>query len=432
MVVNDALFAVTNQALFKFEGSDCISFYSCVTITPRGDRLEVETSSEWRRNHTEGPIDDRWTSLHLEIDETEGFLKIIEGRKEWHRGSSKAEMTYYTTNLVKHEADPRELQQLHARTVLTERQGSPGFPFSLFRPHIRRPTEEIEVSNTALPTDSIFRLLSDANPSHLPLPKRTPESVHPVRHGSSQPTFTLAKAKIRSYNISAGTILDLVDDPLSTDWQGRQRLRLRADSRTLGPPLQDRIGGWTRPPFDLSLALERMFIVPPVTYWPPAQNPDYPDEALDKIYKLLNPPSHLGNVEGTFDERSLVYTTGSRDKPQAIIFLSFDPAIRLEGLKRWDCFNWQERSRTGIRAYVDADELDRTVVIDQASSRTNENTKVTISEKSQGEISNGMSELELGSRGDGKLRSPLQAAKEWVWRERAMYRDINLGYHFGL
>jgi hypothetical protein len=121
-VVNDAPVAVTNQTFFKFEGSDCIS-YSCVTITPCGDRLEVETTSECRRNHTEGPIDDRWTSLHLEIDETEGFLKIIEGRKEWYRGSSKAEMTYYTTNLVKHEADPQKLQQHHTRTKLTKRQG---------------------------------------------------------------------------------------------------------------------------------------------------------------------------------------------------------------------------------------------------------------------------------------------------------------------
>jgi hypothetical protein len=78
------------------------------------------------------------------------------------------------------------------------------------------------------------------------------------------------------------------------------------------------------------------------------------------------------------------------------------------------------------------DELDRKVVIDQTSSRRNEDTEVTISERSPGEISNGMSELEVGPGGDGKLRSRLQAAKEWVWRERAMYLDINLGYHFGL
>jgi hypothetical protein len=62
-----------------------------------------------------------------------------------------------------------------------------------------------------------------------------------------------------------------------------------------------------------------MFIVPPITYWSAAQDPDYPDGAIDKIHKLLNPLSHLGNMEGTVDERSFIYTTGSRDGLQAII-----------------------------------------------------------------------------------------------------------------
>ena len=124
----------------------------------------------------------------MEIDETEGFLKIIEGRKEWRCGSSKAGMTYYTTNLVKHEADPRELQQLHARTKLTERQGSPGFPFSFFRPHLRRPTEEIEVPNTALLTDSIFvfyltpiQAISHRPSAHPSLYTRCAMEVHSLR-----------------------------------------------------------------------------------------------------------------------------------------------------------------------------------------------------------------------------------------------------------
>src|SRR6202034_1980162 len=68
-----------------------------------------------------------------------------------------------------------------------------------------------------------------------------------------------------------------------------------------------------------------------------AQNPDpnLRNEHDDAIYKLLNPPSHLGNVEGTADERSMVSVTGARDEPQALIFISFDPAIKLAGLKRW-------------------------------------------------------------------------------------------------
>ncbi len=48
------------------------------------------------------------------------------------------------------------------------------------------------------------------------------------------------------------------------------------------------------------------------------QDLDYPDGAIDKIHKLLNPLSHLGNMEGTVDERSFIYTTASQDGPQAM------------------------------------------------------------------------------------------------------------------
>jgi hypothetical protein len=48
---------------------------------------------------------------------------------------------------------------------------------------------------------------------------------------------------------------------------------------------------------------------------------------------LLNPPSHLDNIKRTAEDRSLLYVIG--DKPQAIIFVGFNPAIKLTGLKRW-------------------------------------------------------------------------------------------------
>lgn len=56
-------------------------------------------------------------------------------------------------------------------------------------------------------------------------------------------------------------------------------------------------------------------------------DPEHLDGVLDAIYRPLNPPSHLGNVQGTADERSLVYVTGGCGKPQAIVFVNLDPAI---------------------------------------------------------------------------------------------------------
>jgi hypothetical protein len=43
----------------------------------------------------------------------------------------------------------------------------------------------------------------------------------------------------------------------------------------------------------------------------------------------------LGNIEETGDERSIVYATGGKDKLRALIFINFDPAIKLSGLKDW-------------------------------------------------------------------------------------------------
>ncbi|KAK3934401.1 hypothetical protein QBC46DRAFT_427552 [Diplogelasinospora grovesii] len=71
-----------------------------------------------------------------------------------------------------------------------------------------------------------------------------------------------------------------------------------------------------------------------VVLWPPEQDPARWDPALDELYTLLSPPSHRGNVHGTWDDRCLVYATGgTTDRLKAIIFVSFDPTIRLMGAR---------------------------------------------------------------------------------------------------
>jgi hypothetical protein len=114
-----------------------------------------------------------------------------------------------------------------------------------------------------------------------------------------------------------------------------------------------------------------MFIVPDIIYWPPAQDPcpGNGDDAVDKIYRLLSPPSHLGNVKGTADERSLVYITGPDEEPKVIIFISFDPATKLEGLKEWKSGNREtlvDRQQPHI-PYVDVGEMERIVTVEKAS-----------------------------------------------------------------
>lgn len=272
----------------------------------------MSTSSQWRRSHIEGPIDDRWTSLSFQLGESGGEVRIVEGRKEWnkvHQGSSNAAMSYYTTEFPFPRGAFDELQQVDDMSFML--------------------TEEIEVPHTALPTNPILRLQKFGIFPDLP-PQRLPHNVHPVHHDNVQSAHTRAKPRIRDYDISANKMLDLACG--QRDWQGTQRLRLRSESRQLRPPLQDRQDFLQNPSYDLALALERMYIVPPISYWPPAQNLESEDESLEAIYTLLRPPSHLGNVYGTADERSFVFATGDPHQPQAIIFVSFDPAIKLEGI----------------------------------------------------------------------------------------------------
>jgi len=291
---------------------------------------------------------------------------------------------------------------------------------------------------SAFPEDCTLPLLGpDNNPNYIRAPPRLPRNTHPANDGSSQSTLTLAKTRLRYYYTSACTFLDLVDDPLLKDWRGKQRLRLRAGSRRLGPILRHpaeppEIGLIRSPSGDLSKDLKELYIDSPITYWPPAQDPENPNPSLDSIYELLNPPTHLGNVEGTADERSIVYITGGNNTPSAIIFISFDPAIKLMGIR-----NWGGTTRKGegeglhidgrATRYVDVGEGDRVVSVERTQSNGKGKGKRTT--RAAVPISGGQSVVEVGKRLE---HGSVGVVHGWAWEERAMYQDIGLGYYFGL
>ena len=481
-------YALSNQTSFEVEEIDWTSFYHCIRFplnSPCKALLEkTENKSMWRRQHQEGPIDDRWTNLRLDEDESSGQLRIVEARKEWYLGSSKSQRTYYTTDIIfpkLEKDDDFHLTDLsaassssaslsshsaswhHASTFADESASSSASSSSSATTASSSSTTLADTSNTSanppsedldtsdLPDVPLLRLLrKDDHPHHIKPPARLPQNTHPGNDGSTQPTHTLAKSRIRTYHTSCSTFLDLVDDPLPTDWQGRQRLRLRAGSRTLGPPLLYTHGpnqGLLRdPPLDLKTALAEMYRVPEIIYWPAAQHPEpeHSNEHLDAIYRLMNPPSHLGNVEGTADERSMVYVTGGCDEPQALIFIAFDPAIKLAGLKRWGGLCRKgvgegphiDGRATGhnseeMEPYVDVCEGDRTVTVDRKG-KGKEKARFTDAPIMQN-AAGGCTTVDVheGPFTGGKVGVG-PARNSWAWKERAMYQDINLGYYFGL
>lgn len=445
---NGYFYALSNQTSFEVEEIDWTSFYHCIRFplaSPCEDLTErTKNQSMWRRQHEEGPIDDRWTNLRLDMDENTGELRIIESRKEWYHGASRSQRTYYTTPIV----FPSEFD---APSSSANTQSSTSEDCNSYN----------DRDLSAYPDDPLLQLLvDDDNPNYMPSQKRLPQFVHPGHDGSSNQTFTLAKSRIRYYDSSSSTFLDVVDDPLPTDWQGKQRLRLRAGSRTIAPPLvyppnHPSKAGLLCLPADVEDALSQMYKQSDVTYWPPAQDPEVANEALDELYKLLNPPTHLGNVEGTADERSLVYVTGGYDSPQAIIFVSFDPAIKLAGLKKWGGMTRKgvgegphiDGRATGHTFHVSAQMEDAVLHDPQMMYRNVMEADMTIGIDRKGKGKETGTEMEnyshttvIAGAADAsgntylnihETSSPPTARASWMWHEKAMYQDIGLGYYFG-
>src|SRR5262249_14399528 len=145
--------------------------------------------------------------------------------------------------------------------------------------------------------------------------------------GSTLPL--LCETFVRSYHSSCQTFLDLIDDrsPASPD---TQRLRLRVGSRRLRPPAYKLQAD--RQYVTIEEKIQSLYRDRDIRRWPPEQDPFNPDRRLAELAQIMNPQAHHGNVTGVCDDRSLVYATGGRDMDgiQALVFISFDPSIRLE------------------------------------------------------------------------------------------------------
>jgi hypothetical protein len=85
-IYKEHFYVLSSQTFFEVKEIDWNSFYHCFRFplkSPCKELLEkAKDESMWQRQHQEGPIDDRWTSLRLDSDEATGELKIVESRKE--------------------------------------------------------------------------------------------------------------------------------------------------------------------------------------------------------------------------------------------------------------------------------------------------------------------------------------------------------------
>lgn len=343
-VIDGKFYGLSNQTSFEVDEVDWTSHYHCFRFpvaAPKPKTTERSVKDKmWRRQHAEGPIDDRWSFIRLLRDERDPTqLQVLESRKEWISGSS-GRRNYYTTPLIfpDKEADSDDEDGSHRDAGSNNVGGG-----IIINPATETVPEIRPHTNYDLP------------PSPPPCRIRCPFNTHTGDDASTALMFTLSKCFIRSYHPASQTFLDLVDDPPDSsnpEDTTTRRLRLRAGCRTLRPAaaiLADPVASDpTQPHLHRAARLYESGARNKITFWPPAAGSPEATHAdpslLAELHRVVNPPEHLGAVKGAWDERSLVYSIGGgpgRDGGmQALVFVSFDPSTRLPGLKEWgdECF----------------------------------------------------------------------------------------------
>ncbi len=304
-IFGDYFYGLSNQTLYEADDPEWQSHYYCFRFPldePSLLKLQVMNKADsWRRKHSEGPIDDRWGFLSLEMDETSGSIVILECRKEWLTGQSGSQRTYYTTEVVFCQ-------------------------------------ETIRGDHERLRADTTRRGVGDYPQSDGLIPPRRLEYVHAGDDSSIASLLVRSKTHFCAYIRCCHTFIDLIDDTCM-DTSGVQRLRIRTGYRRLklGAPLISRPPAFETPRTFSEPSMQpgmKLSQANTIYIWPPKQDSPEPDPSLDRIQQLLDVEGYQGCVTATGDERSVIYATGdgSKGSVNALVFISFDPAARFEGM----------------------------------------------------------------------------------------------------
>jgi hypothetical protein len=303
----DCFYAVSNQSSHESVEIDWTSYYNYICFPLFHHKPDVRIKNIYRRQHREGPINDDFTNLSLQVDPQTNDLLIIECRKEWLGGGSTSIRTYYTTKF----------------------------------PPLGH--EEPERRDDYPPNDPLSRIADkDGNWRYEPGKPRACRHMHQDHTGDQKYDFIRAKTKYHGYNSSAHSFLDLVSEsvPVPGSSRPRERIRLRVASRVPKSPLEpdtDNPGQFVlrKPLLDKDDMVvkdsEEDFQPTEAHLWPPK---DAPDELFD----ILCPGGRAGTVHAVLDDRSIVYMVGpprANSEGRAIVMVSFDPTWGFKGMRRW-------------------------------------------------------------------------------------------------
>ncbi|ORY65519.1 uncharacterized protein BCR38DRAFT_199084 [Pseudomassariella vexata] len=405
-VMDGYFYGVSNQTAFEIEEIDWTSYYYCFRFrlnAPDPQKTQVmKKRDSWRRQHTEGPIDDRWGFISLEKDEASGRVRIVESRKEWLTGQSGHKRTYYIKGVIFHEKASSEADHDNSSDDDDDDDGIPDNPWG-------------DLGDSS----------SSIKPSYL-LPQQ--RSEHPGDENSVM--FTRSQTYLRSYNYSCRTFFDLVNDPLPSNPEMR-RLRLRSGARVLNkaPEWETRQLGV----YEHGMGQEdtrSSFEYNRISYWPPEETSAEPNSYCDHLYRVLNPPGYCGSVVATSDERTIVYTIGEEAGGlKALVLLSFDPAVTLAAAMCGGDF-----SGVTARSEVDGKNNGSAAVRKEMGTIGTQETSIyergadtVVAEACMAPILHVTSSAE--DLATNTLPGP-EVRSSWARIERAFHHDIHLKYDF--
>lgn len=306
------LYAVSTQSTFE-EDERFSSFYHWSCYAPR-DKEKKASGRIWRREHVEGPINEMWTDLSIQVDDTTGEPVILECRREWRDGKSENHRTTYTQPL------PRPEEAL------------------------AKPSKEPPAPSASASAWVESELATSHHPYNQRPTKRLRRNYHAEYEANHDPSqrqeFIAARTKHHSYHLAAATFIDLVNDP-SPHKDGvrtQDQLRLRTISRKRKCPIDEEgtggPAGLLFPPTQTNAngvaveGSEDRFVSRGVHLWPAADAPS-------ELRRLLCPDAQTSSIRAVSDERSLVYSVSCAGLPpdhQALVLISFDPKMRLSSL----------------------------------------------------------------------------------------------------
>lgn len=397
-IFNGYFYAVSSKVCSELDRVDWTSSYHCIRFPLKDanqQKLQVNDNL-WRRDYTEGPIDTTFTDLSLQLDDESGEILIVEGRCEWQCGSRSSRRTYYMQPVVFPNAQGfqemnmlqmGDYQDYHARQV----------SITNFKDH-----GQVEDRRTT--------------GSHR---YRPPRHVHPIDDNLWSKNYcALPATNLRYFTSLGGLFLDLVqipqERPRDNECRRPPKVRLHIETRKLGAPTRNEEGLLTQPETEPATGMKRagseeVWIKQGPFIWPPTPpSNSAPDRHLEALYEILDPfppasngaePTDQGHVVGVADERSVVYSTGSRNSAhRAIVLINFDSAIRLP-----------------------------------ASAATRSNAAAAAPRRTSGVVKAGCtrrtekSRTGLGAESSGAKDHKGGTGNEWTWEERALHLQIGKG-----